>query len=69
VRAIGLIASSALARQRGVPAFRVLTDRALCAIAQMHPTGEDELHAVPGVGPTIVRKYGGQILAVLAEAG
>ena len=56
------------ARKQGIPAFHILTDRALFAIAQMHPTGEEQLHAVPGVGPTIVRKYGHMILTVLNEA-
>ncbi len=57
------------ARKQGIPAFRILTDRALYAISQTNPTGEDQLHAIPGVGPTTVRKYGRQILTVLRETG
>ena len=54
------------ARRRRVPAFRILTDRTLAAICRARPTDQEELLDVPGIGPTLVRKYGAKVLAVIA---
>ncbi|MCC7384337.1 MAG: DNA topoisomerase 3 [Deltaproteobacteria bacterium] len=56
------------ARRRGVPAFRIVTDRALEAIAHARPRDEAAMLELPGVGPTLARHYGGAILAVLSGA-
>jgi len=53
------------ARKRRVPAFRIMTDRALYGIASEHPTSPTELIAVPGVGPKLAEKYGLEIIALL----
>ncbi|HTQ80284.1 MAG TPA: RecQ family ATP-dependent DNA helicase, partial [Thermoanaerobaculia bacterium] len=53
------------AKKRRVPAFRILTDRALFALATAQPADEAGLLAVPGVGPTLVRKYGDAMLRIL----
>jgi DNA topoisomerase-3 len=53
------------ARQAGVPAFRVLHDRTLLAIAAAGPRDEATLLAVPGIGPALLKRYGGPILAVV----
>ncbi len=55
------------ARKRGVPAFRILTDRALQAIAAQQPASTAELLAIPGVGLKIVEKYGAQIFRILGQ--
>jgi DNA topoisomerase-3 len=55
------------AKRRGVPAFRILTDRALTALASLRPTDEAELLGISGVGPTIVKKYGGELLGILRQ--
>ncbi|MBW1688209.1 MAG: HRDC domain-containing protein, partial [Deltaproteobacteria bacterium] len=52
------------ARRRRIPAFRILTDRTLIAIAVATPRDEDALLAVTGIGPTLLRKYGERILAI-----
>jgi DNA topoisomerase-3 len=52
------------ARRMRVPAFRILTDRVLFAIAAARPRSADELLAVRGIGPSSVEKYGDAILAV-----
>ena len=52
------------AKRRRVPAFRILTDRALLGIAREMPRDEESLLAVNGMGPTLVRKYGSEILAI-----
>ena len=46
------------AQRRRVPAFRILTDRALHALASVRPEDEKGLLEISGVGPTIVSKYG-----------
>ncbi len=57
------------AQRRRVPAFRILTDRAVQALATVRPRSEADLLNVPGVGPTIVRLYGREILGIVGEAG
>ncbi|PWH06838.1 ATP-dependent DNA helicase [Brachybacterium endophyticum] len=53
--------------QAGVPAYTVLTDAALAAIAERAPRSEEELLAVPGVGADRARRYGGEILEILGR--
>ena len=57
------------ARKHQVPAFTILHDRVLAAIATARPQTEAELLTVTGIGPTLARKYGQQILAVLRKSG
>lgn len=56
------------ARRRDVPAFRVLTDKALLAIAAEKPATMRELLEVPGVGPRVAEQYGAQIFGILARS-
>jgi len=53
------------AQRRRVPAFRILTDRAVHALAASRPRTEVDLLNVPGIGPTIVQKYGQEILGIV----
>ncbi|HEV2855475.1 MAG TPA: DNA topoisomerase 3 [Thermoanaerobaculia bacterium] len=55
------------AARRKIPAFRILTDRAVHAIAAAQPRNEADLLNVSGVGPTIVQKYGREILGIVGE--
>jgi DNA topoisomerase-3 len=52
------------AKRRRCPAFRILTDRALFGIASEIPRDEESLLDVKGMGPTLVKKYGSDILAI-----
>jgi DNA topoisomerase-3 len=52
------------AKRRRCPAFRILTDRALMGIAREAPRDEEGLLAVKGMGPTLVKKYGSEILEI-----
>jgi DNA topoisomerase-3 len=56
------------ARRRSIPAFRILTDRVLNAIAATRPSSEDELLAISGFGPRLFSQYGAKILAILRES-
>jgi len=55
-----------VAKKEGVPAFRVLTDKALYEIAQERPGSNEELLLVAGVGPRGASRYGAGILHVLS---
>jgi DNA topoisomerase-3 len=57
------------AQKRRVPAFRILTDRTLNALAAARPGDEVGLLNIPGIGPTIVQKYGREILGILEKGG
>jgi superfamily II DNA helicase RecQ len=52
------------ARRRGLPAFRIFSDKTLRAIAQRRPAKAAELLAVPGIGISTVEKYGRQIYGI-----
>ncbi|MBX5484625.1 MAG: RecQ family ATP-dependent DNA helicase, partial [Myxococcaceae bacterium] len=52
------------ARRRKVPAFRILTDRTLAALARARPSTEEELLQVSGIGPRIAQTYGRQLVAL-----
>ncbi|HEY6547417.1 MAG TPA: HRDC domain-containing protein, partial [Vicinamibacteria bacterium] len=51
-------------RRNGLPAFRVLTDRTLTAIAAARPQDEDALLSVSGMGPSLLKRYGDRLLAL-----
>jgi superfamily II DNA helicase RecQ len=50
------------AKQQGVPAFRILSDRVLMAIVDAEPSDTDELLAIPGIGSRMATRYGPAIL-------
>jgi superfamily II DNA helicase RecQ len=56
------------AKKQRVPAFRVLTNRALLAIAQARPKSGSALSQVPGVGPKLLQTYGAQLITLCARA-
>ena len=53
------------AKQRRIPAFRILTDRTLLEVAISAPRDGEALLAVKGMGPRLVGKYGREILALV----
>ncbi|WP_255442405.1 DNA topoisomerase 3 [Corallococcus sp. Z5C101001] len=55
------------ARKRKVPAFRILTDRVLDAIASARPSSGAELLSIHGVGPALTERYGTQILSLVSR--
>jgi DNA topoisomerase III len=57
------------AQRRGVPAFRILTDKALRAIAEQRPATAAELLAISGVGIGTIEKYGQHIYRILEQVG
>jgi ATP-dependent DNA helicase RecQ len=58
------------AKRLGVPAFVVLHDHTLNALAQARPANPNQLLAVDGIGPAKVEKFGETILALCgSESG
>ncbi|HUQ64048.1 MAG TPA: ATP-dependent DNA helicase UvrD2 [Acidimicrobiales bacterium] len=55
------------ARAAGVPAYVVLHDTTLGAIAEAQPADTGELLSIPGVGPLKVQRYGPALLGVVAR--
>ena len=53
------------AKRRNIPAFRIFSDRALRGIAMTGPKNDAELLAVPGIGMSIVQKYGAHIYRLI----
>jgi DNA topoisomerase-3 len=58
----------AVATKLGVPAFRIMSDRVLLAIAAKEPRTASQLIAIPGVGSKLVEKYGVQIYRISDES-
>jgi ATP-dependent DNA helicase RecQ len=54
--------------RRGVPAFVVLHDRTLEALAAGRPASLRALSAIPGIGPAKLEAYGSALLSLLAPA-
>jgi DNA topoisomerase-3 len=59
---------AAEAKKRRVPAFRILTDRALLGIAEARPKSEAQLLGVAGMGMALLEKYGRALLGIVARA-
>lgn len=58
---------SETARGANVPAYVVCTNKTIEAIAALEPSDENELLAVPGIGPSRLENYGDDILAIVAD--
>jgi superfamily I DNA/RNA helicase len=54
-----------LSSEMGLPAYMILTDQSLIAIASMNPMELEDLMEVPGIGPFKAKKYGKEVLRVL----
>ena len=57
-----------VAQETDKPAYTVLTDATLAAIAEVRPSGMAELARVNGIGPAKIDKYGATILAIVSGA-
>jgi ATP-dependent DNA helicase RecQ len=56
-----------LAQEQGVPAYVVLDDSGLAALARQVPRTEEELLRIPGIGAVKLARYGRALLDALAE--
>lgn len=55
-----------LAAAEGRPAFHVASNRTLAAIAAARPTDDEQLLAIPGVGPAFMEKYSAEVLRIVS---
>nr|WP_272905296.1 ATP-dependent DNA helicase UvrD2 [Sediminivirga luteola] len=53
--------------QEQIPAFMVLTNTTLTAVAELLPGSKEELGLVPGIGPAKLERYGDGVLSVLRQ--
>ncbi len=58
----------AQSKAHNVPAYVVLNDATLKAIAQKRPTSKGQLASISGIGPTKLDRYGDAILDIVAAA-
>ena len=58
---------AALARQQGVPAFVIFSDKTLREMAALLPRSRQELMNVSGIGDYKADKYGSAFLEVIRE--
>jgi ATP-dependent DNA helicase RecQ len=56
-----------IADARNMPAYIVFSDATLIAMAEARPQNDDQLLAIPGVGPRKLAAYGEAFLALLRE--
>jgi DNA topoisomerase-3 len=55
------------AKRTGLPAFRIVNDRTLLGVATEAPGDEGALLRVNGIGPGLARRYGAQLLSIVAR--
>ena len=55
------------ARAAGIPAYVILHDATLAALASRRPQTTEELLAVPGLGPVKAARYGATLLSLLTD--
>ncbi|MDB9822731.1 ATP-dependent DNA helicase [Deltaproteobacteria bacterium] len=55
------------AKKRGLPAFRIFTNKVLDNLSSDMPTTHDELLMVNGVGPYFSQQYGNEIIRIVKE--
>jgi hypothetical protein len=52
-----------------IPHYAILNDATLRAIAVARPQSDDELLAIPGIGPAKLERHGADLLRIVAEQG
>jgi superfamily II DNA helicase RecQ len=55
------------AKRQGVPAYVILHDATLIAIAQVTPTSLDALANISGIGAKRLERYGDAVLTIAAQ--
>jgi DNA topoisomerase-3 len=55
------------AKRKRVPAFRIMTNRALLAVAEARPGSAEALRNVQGVGPKLLQTYSAKLVELCAR--
>jgi DNA topoisomerase-3 len=58
----------AKARKKGIPAFRILSDRVLKSICRERPRDAGAIRSVHGIGPKLADQFGTEILEIVRKA-
>ena len=58
----------AVAKEKNLSAFVIITNTTLFAISDRAPRTEEELRVIPGFGPSRFAKYGEDILAIVEDS-
>ena len=58
---------AAESKRLGVPAYVVLHDRSVSALAQAHPRNPNQLLAIDGIGPAKAERFGANLLRLCAD--
>jgi DNA helicase-2/ATP-dependent DNA helicase PcrA len=58
----------AAAKEQNVPAYIVFSDNTLIAIAELRPTDNASLIAIPGIGARKLEQYGPEVLELVRQA-
>lgn len=58
----------AAAKEQNVPAYIVFSDNTLIAIAELRPTDDASLIAIPGIGARKLEQYGPEVLELIRQA-
>ena len=53
------------AKRKKVPAFRILTDASLIALAEHRPSSVEQLLNIPGIGKSTAEKHGAQLMKLV----
>ena len=56
------------ARKKGIPAYTILHDKTLKALASIQPDSEEKLLQISGIGKAKLEKYGEEILELIRES-
>ncbi|MDO4908675.1 MAG: ATP-dependent DNA helicase UvrD2 [Corynebacterium sp.] len=52
-------------RELGIPAYQILTDVKMLALAERMPSSPAEMVAIPGIGPHLIERFGRTILTII----
>ncbi|MEK8225427.1 HRDC domain-containing protein [Oerskovia sp. M15] len=58
-----------VAQETDKPAFTILVDTTLAAIAETRPSSVPDLAKISGIGPAKIEKYGDTLLDIVARSG
>lgn len=55
------------AKRKDRPPFKIMGNKTLMALAERKPSSKNQLHAVTGMSPKIVQRYGNDVLRIIAD--
>lgn len=56
-----------LSRESGVPAYVIMHNKSLLAVSRELPADEADLLTIPNIGPVTAKRFGEDLLAIVAR--